>query len=64
VTPRQRASDAERAAGDAGCRTASLQATEMAHRRYRALGFRDLGRILEYVPACELSLPPRARAGG
>ncbi len=31
-----------------GCSTASLQATEMAEGIYRALGFRDLGRILEY----------------
>jgi ribosomal protein S18 acetylase RimI-like enzyme len=33
-----------------GCRTASLQATPMAERLYAALGFRDLGRFLEYVP--------------
>jgi ribosomal protein S18 acetylase RimI-like enzyme len=33
-----------------GCRTASLQSTEMAERMYSAAGFRDLGRILEYVP--------------
>jgi ribosomal protein S18 acetylase RimI-like enzyme len=33
-----------------GCTTASLQATPMAERLYGALGFRDLGRILEYVP--------------
>jgi ribosomal protein S18 acetylase RimI-like enzyme len=33
-----------------GCRTASLQSTEMAERVYTAVGFRDLGRILEYVP--------------
>ena len=33
-----------------GCRTASLQATPMAERMYAAAGFRDLGRILEYVP--------------
>jgi ribosomal protein S18 acetylase RimI-like enzyme len=32
-----------------GCRTASLQATEMAERMYAGVGFRDLGRILEYV---------------
>jgi ribosomal protein S18 acetylase RimI-like enzyme len=32
-----------------GCRTASLQATPMAERLYAALGFRDLGRFLEYV---------------
>ena len=33
-----------------GCRTASVQSTEMADRVYAAVGFRDLGRILEYVP--------------
>jgi hypothetical protein len=33
-----------------GCRTASLQSTWMAERVYAAVGFRDLGRILEYVP--------------
>lgn len=33
-----------------GCQTASLQATAMAERVYAAVGFRDLGRILEYVP--------------
>ena len=33
-----------------GCRTASLQSTEIAERVYAAVGFRDLGRILEYVP--------------
>jgi len=32
-----------------GCQTASLQSTEMAEGIYTALGFRDLGRILEYV---------------
>jgi GNAT superfamily N-acetyltransferase len=36
-----------------GCRTASLQSTEMAERVYAAVGFRDLGRILEYVPVEE-----------
>jgi GNAT superfamily N-acetyltransferase len=39
------------AARDRGCRTASLQSTPMAERVYAAVGFRDLGRILEYVPA-------------
>jgi GNAT superfamily N-acetyltransferase len=34
-----------------GCETASLQATPMAERLYGAVGFRDLGRILEYVPS-------------
>jgi ribosomal protein S18 acetylase RimI-like enzyme len=33
-----------------GCSTASLQSTEMAERVYAAVGFRDLGRFLEYVP--------------
>lgn len=33
-----------------GCETASLQATPMAERLYAAAGFRDLGRILEYIP--------------
>jgi len=33
-----------------GCQTASLQSTPMAERLYAAAGFRDLGRILEYVP--------------
>ena len=37
-------------ARDRGCRTASVQSTEMAERVYAAVGFRDLGRILEYVP--------------
>lgn len=34
-----------------GCRTATLQSTPMAEGIYAALGFRDLGRILEYVPS-------------
>ena len=33
-----------------GRRTASLQSTAMAERVYAAVGFRDLGRILEYLP--------------
>ena len=33
-----------------GCTTASLQSTPMAEGVYRAAGFRDLGRILEFVP--------------
>ena len=37
-------------ARDRGGRTASLQSTEMAERVYATVGFRDLGRILEYVP--------------
>ena len=49
-----------RAARDRGCATASLQSTPIAERVYAAVGFRDLGRILEYAPA------PRSprRAGG
>lgn len=33
-----------------GCSTASLQSTPVAERVYKAVGFRDLGRFLEYVP--------------
>lgn len=33
-----------------GCQTASLQSTPMAEGVYAAVGFRDLGRILEFVP--------------
>jgi predicted GNAT family acetyltransferase len=33
-----------------GCRTASVLSTEMAKRVYAAVGFRDLGQILKYVP--------------
>jgi ribosomal protein S18 acetylase RimI-like enzyme len=33
-----------------GCQTASLQSTPMAERLYAAVGFRDLGQILEYAP--------------
>lgn len=33
-----------------GLRTATLQATEMTEGMYAAVGFRDLGRILEFVP--------------
>lgn len=34
-----------------GCRTASLQSSAMGERVYEAVGFRDLGRILEYSPS-------------
>jgi predicted GNAT family acetyltransferase len=34
-----------------GCQTASLQSTHAAERIYASIGFRDLGRILEYVPS-------------
>jgi ribosomal protein S18 acetylase RimI-like enzyme len=37
-------------ARDRGCTTASLQSTPMGEGVYRAVGFRDLGRIYEYVP--------------
>lgn len=33
-----------------GCRTASVQSTAIAEGVYASVGFRDLGRILEYVP--------------
>jgi ribosomal protein S18 acetylase RimI-like enzyme len=33
-----------------GCRTSSLQSSEMAEHIYTSIGFRDLGRFLEYVP--------------
>jgi GNAT superfamily N-acetyltransferase len=36
-----------------GCSTASLQSTPMAERVYAAVGFRDLGRILECARATE-----------
>jgi ribosomal protein S18 acetylase RimI-like enzyme len=49
-----------------GCETASLQATPMAERLYAAAGFRDLGRILEYVPPAQVprSVSPRRRGEG
>jgi GNAT superfamily N-acetyltransferase len=37
-------------AAERGCATASLQSTPMAERVYAAVGYRPLGRILEYVP--------------
>jgi ribosomal protein S18 acetylase RimI-like enzyme len=33
-----------------GCATASVQASQMAEGLFAALGFRDLGRFIEYVP--------------
>ena len=39
-----------RDARERGCETASLQSTPIAERVYAAVGFRDLGRILEYAP--------------
>jgi ribosomal protein S18 acetylase RimI-like enzyme len=44
-------------ARDRGCSTASLQSTPIAERMYAAVGFRDLGRILEYMP---VELNPQA----
>jgi GNAT superfamily N-acetyltransferase len=38
-------------AAERGCTTATLQATAMAERVYAAVGFRDLGRILEFAPS-------------
>ena len=37
-------------ARERGCETASIQSTAMAEGVYAAVGFRDLGRILEYAP--------------
>jgi GNAT superfamily N-acetyltransferase len=37
-------------ARERGCETASLQSTEIAERVYARVGFRDLGRFIEYVP--------------
>jgi GNAT superfamily N-acetyltransferase len=39
------------AAKERGCTTASLQSTAMAEGVYTSVGFRDLGRFDEYVPA-------------
>ena len=47
-----------------GCRTASLQSTEMAEGMYAAVGFRDLGRFLEYVPGPGLRSADRSIATG
>jgi ribosomal protein S18 acetylase RimI-like enzyme len=45
-----------------GCRTASLQATPIAERIYATLGFRDLGRLIEYVPGRGAADGTRPRA--
>jgi ribosomal protein S18 acetylase RimI-like enzyme len=37
-------------ARERGCETASLQSTEEAESIYSAIGFRDLGQFVEYVP--------------
>ncbi|HEU4737609.1 MAG TPA: GNAT family N-acetyltransferase [Solirubrobacterales bacterium] len=39
-----------REAAERGCETATLQSTPMAEGVYASLGFRDLGRFLEYTP--------------
>ena len=39
------------AAGERGCTTVSLQSTAMAEGVYAGVGFRDLGRFDEFVPA-------------
>jgi len=39
-----------RDACERGCKTASLQSTPIGERVYGAVGFQDLGRILEYAP--------------
>ena len=45
-----------------GCRTATVQATPMAERIYTAIGFRDLGRVLEYTPGPSINITGRAGA--
>jgi ribosomal protein S18 acetylase RimI-like enzyme len=45
-------------ARERGCTTASLQSTPIAEGVYAALGFADLGRYLEYVPAVGTFTPP------
>jgi GNAT superfamily N-acetyltransferase len=47
---------------ESGFQSASLQSTPIAERVYAAVGFRDLGRILEYVPSAHL-LQPSAPPG-
>jgi ribosomal protein S18 acetylase RimI-like enzyme len=42
---------------ESGFQSASLQSTPIAERVYAAVGFRDLGRILEYVPSAHLRQP-------
>jgi GNAT superfamily N-acetyltransferase len=45
------------------CRTATLQSTPMAERVYGDVGFRDLGRILEFVPQEHAPTDDPDRAG-
>jgi GNAT superfamily N-acetyltransferase len=49
-------------ARERGCSTASLQSTAMAERVYAAVGFRELGTILEYVPQARSTIV-KGRAG-
>lgn len=42
-----------------GCETATLQSTPMAERVYNSVGFEDLGRFLEFVPAHRVNAPDR-----
>jgi ribosomal protein S18 acetylase RimI-like enzyme len=44
-----------------GCHTATLQSTAMAERLYAGIGFRDLGRILEYTPSGAVKIGPVGR---
>jgi GNAT superfamily N-acetyltransferase len=44
---------------DRGCETASLQSTPMAEHVYAAVGFLDLGRILEYAPGRRAAVTAR-----
>jgi hypothetical protein len=54
--PRERADRLHlREACARGCRTASIQSTPMAESVYAGVGFRDLGRIIEY--ASRVALP-------
>jgi ribosomal protein S18 acetylase RimI-like enzyme len=46
-----------------GCLTASLQSTPAAERVYARVGFRDLGRILEYAPETRPGVRPAAATG-
>lgn len=48
-------------ARERGCATASLQATEMAEGVYAAVGFRDLGRFIEYARGSRASIPASRR---
>ena len=47
-----------------GARTASLQSSAMGERVYAGVGFRDLGRILEYAPGRRVASAAHAGTGG